>query len=424
MNGRRCGVVIQQNNKLSFNYEKSWLARENAFSLSHSMPITKSEHGHDTISAFMWGLLPDNEVTLDRWAKIHHISANNCFSLLAAVGEDCPGAIQFISPEKAIDGGNAQDIDWLDTDSLESLIKQLSQNPGRSRLTASDGQFSLAGAQAKTALYREGDRWGIPRGRKPTTHILKPLADQHEGMPENEHFCLKLAERSGLTVARSEVLLIAGTQVLCSTRYDRHANADGQIVRLHQEDMCQALGIHPRKKYENEGGPTAVQIMKLIEEASTSFAEDQDRFVRALAFNFVIGGTDAHAKNYSMMLFPHKVRLAPFYDIGSYLPFLKREKGIKLAMKVGGQYEMDGILPRHWQRFADETKFEAGRAIAHVRDHLARLPGEALGLLHECRNGGLTAPILDSLVDELWRRARFLARHYGAELDDTTMQAP
>jgi serine/threonine-protein kinase HipA len=301
-------------------------------------------------------------------------------------------------------------------------MTQLSENPGRSRLTATGGQFSLAGAQAKTALYRDDGRWGVPGGRLPTTHILKPLAGQRDGMPENEHFCLRLAERCGLAVAKTEVLSIAGKPVLCATRYDRQVNAKGQIVRLHQEDICQALSVHPRKKYENEGGPTALRILDLIASVSTSSAEDRDRFVRALAFNFIVAGTDAHAKNYSIMLYPNKARLAPFYDIGSYLPYIGKEKGVKLAMKIGGHYKLDGILPRHWQSFARDARFDKERIIAHVRDLLARIPGEGLSQLHESASDGRTTAILDQLTDALWHRARFLARSYGAEISEETMR--
>ncbi len=417
MHGRRLGTVIQNDNRLTLRYEQAWQTAPTAIPLSLSMPLDRVEHEDALISAFMWGLLPDNELTLNEWGKRHQVSAGNCFALLAAVGEDCPGAIQFMTSEKIATAQSQDDIEWLDDNRFETLINQLATNSGRSRLNATGGQFSLAGAQAKTALYRENGRWGIPRGRRPTTHILKPLADQRDGMPENEHFCLKLAARAGLRVAESEMLTVGGMPVICSTRYDRPRNASRQIVRLHQEDMCQALGMHPRHKYENEEGPTALRIMQLLQQASSAAVEDRDRFVRALAFNFVIGGTDAHAKNYSLLLAAKKqVRLAPLYDLSSYLPYMGKDKGVKLAMKIGGHYAMDEVTPRHWQLFAETAAFAPERALVHVRDLLARLPGEALGLLHDCRREGLAAPILDQIVDGLWDRAKILARSYGAEL--------
>ena len=415
MNGRRCGVVEQANNALTFTYDPQWPHDPNAVPLSLSMPLDRQRHEPDTISAFMWGLLPDNEITLDAWGKLHHVSPRNPFALLGAVGAECPGAVQFIPPDKIEELSAKDDVEWLDASTFERLIVDLSNNPGRGRREASDGQFSLAGAQAKTALYREGDRWGIPKGRLPTTHILKPLADQRDGQVENEHFCLRLAARLGFSVAESEVLQVAGMPVICSKRYDRPQNKTGRMVRLHQEDMCQALGISPRSKYENEGGPNAVRIIELLRSASSDQAEDIDRFVRALAFNFVIGGTDAHAKNYSLILLRNRVRLAPLYDVASYLPYMGKERGVKLAMKIGGKYEMDEIRPVHWQTMAREAGLNPNRPEAHVRDILYRLPGEALSLLQRCTVAGLTTIHLDTLVDALWSRTRKLANIYGVE---------
>jgi serine/threonine-protein kinase HipA len=415
MNGRRCGVVEQAGNKLSFTYEPSWPKDPAAVPLSLSMPLTKERHEHEIIDAFMWGLLPDNEITLDAWGKLHHVSARNCFALLGAVGGDCPGAIQFIPAERIEEAKRENSIDWLDGERFAKLMQDLSVNPGRGRSEVSGGQFSLAGAQAKTALCRDGSRWGIPKGRSPTTHILKPLAGQRDGQIENEHFCLRLADRLGFPVAESEVLDVAGIPVICSKRYDRPVNATGQVVRLHQEDMCQALGVHPRHKYENEGGPAAVRIMQLLAEKSSDAAADRNRFVRALAYNFVIAGTDAHAKNYALLLKARQVRLAPLYDIASYLPYMGKERGIKFAMKIGGKYEIDRILPSHWQAFAEEADIDAARTLAYVRDALMRIPGEALSLLHAAHAEGLTSPHLDTLVDSLWQRCRTLAAVYGAE---------
>lgn len=415
MNGRSCGVVEQDGNQLAFNYDAAWVRDPTAFPLSLSMPLEVERHNNDVISAFMWGLLPDNEITLDAWAKMHHVSAGNCFGLLGAVGEDCPGAIQFIPPERIDELEGIGRIDWLSEEALVSLIRDLVANPGRGRRERTGGQFSLAGAQTKTALYREDGKWGVPGGGVPTTHILKPFTDLHDGQIENEHFCLRLAQRLGMRAADTEVLDIGGIPVICSTRYDRVRNNQNKIVRLHQEDTCQALEVHPRKKYENEGGPNAVRIMQLLKDHSTAAGQDRDRFVRALAYNFVIGNTDGHAKNYALLLLRKQVRLAPLYDIASYLPYMGKEKGVKLAMKIGGKYEMDEIMPHHWERFAEEAGFDKARALAQVRDIIFRLPGEALSLLSQCRAEGLKSDHLSRLVDDLWQRDKLLAAIYGAE---------
>lgn len=415
MNGRQCGVVEQTNNKLAFIYDRAWPQDATAVPISLSMPLDRARHEHDVIDAFMWGLLPDNEITLDTWGKLHHVSPRNCFALLGAVGEDCPGAIQFIPPERVAVAKRESSIEWLDEARFAKLIRGLVANPGRGRAEANGGQFSLAGAQTKTALYRDAGRWGIPKGRMPTTHILKPLANQRDGQIENEHFCLRLASNLGFSVADSEVIHVDGIPVICSTRFDRPKNATGQIVRLHQEDMCQTLGIHPRHKYENESGPTAVRIMQVLAERSTDQAVDRDRFVRALAYNFVVAGTDAHAKNYALLLTSRQIRLAPLYDVASYLPWVGKEKGIKLAMKIGGKYEFDAIRPPHWQEFAEQAGYDPERALGHVRDLVFRIPGEALALLYQMRQQGLPSPHLDLLVDAMWARCKTLALIYGAE---------
>lgn len=417
MNGRRLGTVTQTNNLLSLRYESSWQKATDAIPLSLSMPLSESTHEDPVVSAFMWGLLPDNEVTLSEWGKRHHVSPGNCFALLGAVGEDCPGAIQFVSAERLHELRSASGVSWLDQSGLEELIDGLRTNPGAGRTTITNGQFSLAGAQPKTALLKQGDRWGIPRGRTPTTHILKPATGDLDGIVDNEHFCLSLAVRVGLSAAETEIIRVHDVPVICSTRYDRQQNRSGEITRLHQEDLCQSLGVHPTRKYQNEGGPGAVEVMEAIRRFSSKADLDRDRFMRALAFNYAILGTDAHAKNYGFLILPRgRVRLAPLYDVGSYLPYAKGEKGIKLAMKIGDHYESDRIHSRHWEQLSAAAGFPSDRAIGHVRDLLARLPGEGLGLLYTCRNQGLSAPVLDRLLDELWRRVRFLASMYGTEL--------
>jgi serine/threonine-protein kinase HipA len=420
MNGRRLGTIVQDNNQLTLTYDLAWQAATGAIPLSLSMPLATQVHSDPIVSNFLWGLLPDNEITLSEWGKRHHVSPRNCFALLGAVGEDSPGAVQFVRPDNLEHMQRQTGVRWLEQTEFEDLILGLAANAGAGRRTAAGGQFSLAGAQPKTALARDGARWGIPSGRMPTTHILKPATGEHDGFAENEHFCLKLMGRVELMSAHSEVLRIRDTHTICVERYDRRANADGQTVRLHQEDMCQALGIAPTKKYQNESGPSAGDILAALRRHSTAPDKDRVRFLRALAFNFVIMGTDAHAKNYAVLILHKQIRLTPFYDVGSFLPYAGKERGIKLAMKIGGHYESDRIQPRHWEALCTEAGLPAESGIAHVRDLLARLPGEALGLLHACRADGLNAPVLDKLVDALWVRCRTLAAIYGAETAPAT----
>ncbi len=158
------------------------------------------------------GLLPDNEKVLDNWARKFHVSARNAFALIANVGEDCAGAVQFVRPERldAILGQTPPEIEWLDDAAIAERLRALRADHSAWRSPRDTGQFSLAGAQPKTALLFENNIWGVPSGRVPTTHILKPPTGEFDGHAENEHFCLELARTLGLPVADSRIMRFPG----------------------------------------------------------------------------------------------------------------------------------------------------------------------------------------------------------------------
>lgn len=226
------------------------------------------------------------------------------------------------------------------------------------RLPRDAGQFSLAG-EPKTALLYENGRWGVPSGRMPTTHILKPPTGDYDGHAENQHVCMQLAAALGLATAGSQVLRFEDQVAIVVARYDRQ-RTDAGIVRVHQEDMCQALGILPTAKYENEGGRGARADRRSHQNILHSGGGD------ALAFNWLIGGTDAHAKNYSMLIGAHgRARLAPLYDIASILPYDFDPQKIRSAMKIGAEYRIRDIGPYRWRRLATDLRLDAdavGRA--------------------------------------------------------------
>ena len=196
LDGRETGRVVRDNRgKLAFTYNEQWRNAADAYPLSLSMPITLAEHPNAKIDPFLWGLLPDNEIILGNWARKFHVSARNAFSLIACVGEDCAGAVQFVQPARlnAILGAAAPPIEWLDEKEIAKRLRALREDQSAWRAPRDTGQFSLAGAQPKTALLFENKKWGVPSGRIPTTHILKPPSGEFEGHAENEHFCLELA---------------------------------------------------------------------------------------------------------------------------------------------------------------------------------------------------------------------------------------
>ena len=385
LSGVVAGVVTQDGQgRLTLRYDEQWRSSPSVFPVSLSMPTAAREHADRVVRAFLWGLLPDNESVLERWARAHHVSARNPFALLAHVGEDCAGAVQLVTPERvdaltAGDGG----VEWIDEQEVARRLRVLRRDPAAWHL-ARAGQFSLAGAQAKTALYAEpgSDRWGDPWGMVPTTHILKPAVSGFDDHDLNEHVCLEAARLCGLPAARSRVVAFGSERAVVVERYDRVRNAvdagPGGTVRLHQEDMCQALGVPPTAKYQNEGGPgpeTIVELLRREVNPRDHLDRDIGRLVDALAFNWLIAGTDAHAKNYSALLGAGRVRLAPLYDVASALPYddlyLPR---LAMAMRIGGEYRIEAVAGRHWRRFADANALQPDQVIERVLQLARRLP--------------------------------------------------
>lgn len=418
MNGAVIGTVVRERSgRTYFIYDDAWRQRSDAVPLSLSMPPARATHPHAAIDAFLWGLLPDNAQTLSRWASRFHVSARNAFGLLSHMGEDCAGAVQFVPPDQvpALENDAVDDINWLSETQIGARLQLLRQDPSATRSASDHGQFSLAGAQPKTALLLRDGRWGVPSGHTPTTHILKPPAEAFDGHAENEHFCLNLARRLGLPVAHSEVQQFDGEPAIVVTRFDRIEH-QGRLIRVHQEDLCQALGVQPTSKYQSEGGPGPIAIAALLRTHSSTPTRDLDTFIDALAFNWLIGGTDAHAKNYSLLFGRGgRVRLAPLYDLGSALPYpsLRQDK-LANAMKIGNTYRIRDIRRRHWEKLLREMRVDADQALARMSDMATALPDHASDLARSMRAEGLTHPIIERLPpllaenakDKLWRLAQ------------------
>ncbi len=401
MNGTMIGTVVREpSGRTYFTYDDSWRQQPDAVPLSLSMPLARVAHPHAVIDAFLWGLLPDNAQTLSRWASRFHVSARNAFGLLSHMGEDCAGAVQFVPPDQlpALAKDAVEDIGWLSETQIGARLQLLRHDPSATRSASDHGQFSLAGAQPKTALLLRDGRWGVPAGRTPTTHILKPPTDAFDGHAENEHFCLTLARRVGLPVAHSKVQQFDGESAIVVTRFDRIEH-QGQLIRVHQEDLCQALGIQPTSKYQSDGGPGPLAIAKLLRTHSSAPARDVDTFIDALAFNWLIGGTDAHAKNYALLFGRGgRVRLAPLYDLGSALPYpsLRQDK-LASAMKIGNTYRIRDIRRHHWEKLLREMRVDVDRALARLTNMARALPDHASDLARSMRAEGLTHPIIGRL---------------------------
>lgn len=354
-------VYDRKKDAISLSYDQAWQFASGSFPMSLSLPLARQIHPDAAIRPFLQGLLPDNPAVLEAWGKRFQVSPRNPFDVIKHVGEDCAGALQFVRPER-LDLILSGELDSLTPLAEEDLAKRMIdlQSQARSIPTAIEGRFSLAGAQTKDALYQKDGRWFVPAGRIPSTHILKPQMEEFEEHSLNEHFCLKLASQLGLSSARSSILSVAGKRILCVERYDRVVyEEDGPLVRLHQEDACQALGRYPHQKYQSDGGPSASEIVTLLDRSSDDYESDVVDFIGSLAFNWVIAGTDAHSKNHSLIHGRGSfLRSAPLYDLASFLPYQRdpRSTKVKLAMKIGGSYRLHEINAESWRKWADETE--------------------------------------------------------------------
>lgn len=359
--------------RLSFEYDPGYAHQVAATPVSVSMPKQVSHHPDGRISPWLWGLLPDSDAVLNRWASEFHVSSGSAFSLLATpVGEDCPGAVRLVAPEHLGDfqgrSADLTDVEWITEADVAARLREIRANNTAWLGEAHAGRFSLAGAQAKTALLWDPSRgWGLPHGTSATTHILKPAI---EGLAEhdlNEHLCLSAMRSAGLRAVRSRIQRFEDQSAIVVTRYDR-ASLNGVHTRIHQEDMCQALGLHPTRKYQNEGGPGPKEIAELFRRAMPGerSLETTRSFFDALVWNWVIAGTDAHAKNYSLVLSGNQVRLAPFYDVASVLPYGWPSQKQRLAMKFGGSYLLNPASSP-WVRLARDLGLASDELVSRAR---------------------------------------------------------
>ena len=397
LNGRLVGTLRRKSTgAIDFQYGREWLDWENTFPVSLSLPLREDRYiGAPVINVFD-NLLPDSDTIRKRVAERVGAEGIDAYSLLAALGHDCVGALQFLpdgvdpGPPGAIDGTPISD------DEVATIINNLASAPlgmGEDQ----DFRISIAGAQEKTALLRVDGQWLKPSGTAATTHILKPQIGQLpngvdlSNSVENEHLCLKLLAALDVPTANTEIADFGGRRTLVVERFDRRWTKDGRLLRLPQEDMCQALSVPPTRKYQSDGGPGMRDIIELLK-GSDKPDEDIAAFMRACILFWMFGATDGHAKNFSIAISPGgRFRLTPLYDVLTAQPSLDdgqiQQKAFKLAMSVGNNrhYLVKEIVPRHFMQTAalagvgarlmrDLFEDLAVRAVATTDAVLAKLP--------------------------------------------------
>lgn len=363
-------------------------------------------------------LLPDTDEIRRRVAERRGAEGTDAFSLLSAVGRDCVGALQFLPEGVEPDAVEALRGDELSDDDVAGIIANLASAPlglGEDE----DFRISVAGAQEKTALLRKDGHWMRPHGTTPTTHILKPqigtlpIGVDLSNSVENEHLCLRLLSAFGLDAARTEITDFGVRRVLVVERFDRRHSKDGRLLRLPQEDCCQALSVPPTLKYQNEGGPGIISILDLLKGSDTP---DKDRlaFLKTQILFWLMAATDGHAKNFSVFLLPGgRFRMTPLYDVISVQPSidagqLQRQK-VKLAMSVGTKrhYLVDEIVPRHFGQIAAQSGLGADAA-RQLFDEIAGDFEAAWGAVQHDLPGNFPEDLMISLKNGMASRLKLL----------------
>lgn len=388
MNGILIGKLEKTlRNGLAFTYDTKWLNMNGARPVSLSLPLTDKTFMGDTVYNFFDNLLPDNPETRARIQAKFHVTTNQPFDLLASIGRDCVGAIQIIDGDipnfkKEIH------FDILNEKEIASILRSYKNYPLGMKNHTDEFRISIAGAQEKFAFLYYQNKWCRPLKETPTSHIFKlPIGYiQHHQIDltdscENEWLCAQIAGAFGLPIAKSDIHYFEDVKVLVVERFDRKMSSDKTwLMRLPQEDMCQALGISPNLKYQLEGGPGINEIMQLLL-GSANPTIDRDTFYQSQVLFWLLAAIDGHAKNFSIFIEPEgKYRLTPLYDIMSAYPLVAKkqlhDRKIKMAMALRGKnihYHWHNIQSRHFLETAKAVNYSTEKAKIILDDMLQKV---------------------------------------------------
>jgi serine/threonine-protein kinase HipA len=370
LNDRLVGQLRRQaSGAIDFQYDPTWLEWEHTFPVSLSLLLREERYIGDPVIAVFDNLLPDNHDVRRAVAARQHADGIDAYSLLAAIGRDCVGALQFVpAGEDAGKAGVINAVPISDQEIAEKLTNLATAPLGMG--DDRDFRISIAGAQEKAAFLYWEDRWHVPHGSTATTHIFKPQIGIRGNLDftqsaENEHLCMRIVDALDIPVATTEIAQFEETRALVIERFDRLWTKDARLLRKPQEDCCQALSFPPTRKYQSDGGPGVAQILDFLK-GSDELDTDQRLFMKAQIVFWLLAATDGHAKNFSVFLFPGGgFRLTPLYDVMSTQPLFNagqlRRNAMKLAMSVGnsGHYRLHEIMPRHFIESAAQAGMPA-----------------------------------------------------------------
>ena len=414
LEGTRAGALdLNRPNAPVFTYDPGYMGSAWATPLSTRFPLVAPKASGAKLLRWLEGLLPDNEQLLSQRLREHDLHYYHRVKLLGTpMGEECAGAVQFAPPERtaALLAGEGGTVPISDDEVFDWMAKRRDDPAYRPDPYKTIGGFSLGGVQPKLALRSTGSGWAVPWGAEPSSHIIKITRNDsypHESLLE--HIALATAARMGITAAGSEVISRGDVEGIVVSRFDR-LSIDGRLVRVHQEDLCQALGYPPNLKYQHLGGPTPAEIASKLSEVdipgSTQMVET---FRDMLAYQWLIVGNDAHSKNYGLLLSGGRSLIAPLYDACSWIPYRREGQKISdlsIAMTIGADYDVSSAdQPTAMLDTAKRLKLPAVAVAGRFQELASLMPDALEATVQSLPTAWQDLPIVSSYLIQQKQRA-------------------
>lgn len=336
-----------------FTYDPSYV-ESGSTPLSVRMPLSDTTYRGRSVRAYLEGLLPEDLSTRMNWGAQLGVDPADTLAVLARMGWDCPGAVQFCEPD-ALEEMRLREANVVPVDARHIAARLRALRTIRDpSWTLPEEHWSLAGQQSKFALqWQLSGGWYEAHGSAATSHIIKPGIGRLHHQALVEHATMAAARTLGVDVAQTAFTHFDDEPALVIERYDRWRTSADTVRRIHQEDFCSASGRLPARKYEEHGGPTLADMVRIIDQN----VQDRRPAVEALgdfiAFNYVAGAPDGHSKNISLLLLPGQTKVAPLYDLASAFPYADSDLQLRtVAVSIGGLRKFGQVLGKHWDRAA------------------------------------------------------------------------
>ena len=349
---------LSRHSEPTFSYDETYLSTGST-PLSVRLPLSAQTYGRQAIVPFIEGLLPENPDTRARWASRLGTDQEDTFTLLSVMGWDCPGAVQFSVPDE-LPEMVARSSETVPVSELDIGERLRGLREDSASWSLPEEHWSLPGQQDKFALVRADSGWHAAHGSAATTHIFKPGIGRLHHHALVEHATMRAADRVGVDVAHTSYQDFDDEPAIVVERFDRIVLPDGQVLRLHQEDFCQASGRLPARKYEEDQGPRAADMVRIIGANSRDRDEDSRALADFLIINYVAGAPDGHSKNISLTLRPDGIFMAPLYDLASAFPYGAANPAFRrVALSIGGRRDLGQVMAKNWDKAAEILKLPA-----------------------------------------------------------------